>query len=247
MNILVCIGNVPDTTTKVKFNGTELDKTGVQWIVNPWDELALTRALELKDDASNEVSKVSVVNVGKQDAEPTIRKALAMGADDAFRIDAEPKDSYQVAYLLSEFIKDKDFDIILTGLENADFNNFAVGGMLAAMTDIASVSAVSALNIEGSDIKVDRAISGGKEVLEVNSPVILAVQKGIAIDPKIPAMRGIMMARRKPLNVVEAAEVEALTEITEISMPEEKGDCKMVDSENVEELVDLLINEAKVI
>jgi electron transfer flavoprotein beta subunit len=247
MNILVCIGNVPDTTTKVKFLGNELDKSGVQWIINPWDELSLTRAIELKDDSSNNVNSISVVHVGGQDSEPTIRKALAMGADEAYRIDTRAKDAFQVASLLANFVKDKDYDIVLTGLENSDFNGFAVGGMLAELAGLASVSAVSELKIDGDKISLKRSIPGGSESVAVDAPVVLSVQKGIAIDPKIPAMRGIMMARRKPLNIVEAEIVESLTEITEIEMPEPKGDCKMIDSDNVEELVSLLRNEAKVI
>jgi len=248
MKIVVCLGNVPDTTTKVKFgDGTSFDKTGVQWIINPWDELALTRAVELKEDAGNPVSSVTVVTVGGKDVEPTMRKALAIGADDAIRVDAEPGDAYAVAGQLAEAIKDKGFDIILTGIESSDYNGSMVGGMLAEMLDIPSVSAVSALNLVGSDVEITRDIDGGKEQVSIVTPFVAVVQKGIAKEPRIAAMRGIMMARKKPLVVVPSAEVETLTDFVKFELPAPKPPCKMVDAENVAELVDLLQNEAKVL
>lgn len=248
MKIVVCLGNVPDTTTKVKFgDGTAFDKTGVQWIINPWDELALTRAMELKEDAGNPVSSVTVITVGGKDAEPTMRKALAIGADDAIRVDAEPGDAYAVAAQLAEAIKDKDFDIILTGIESSDYNGSMVGGMLAELLDMPSVSAVSGLSISGNEVAIIRDIDGGKEQVSVPAPFVATVQKGIAKEPRIAAMRGIMMARKKPLNVVPAAEVESLTDFVEFQLPAPKPPCKMVNAENVAELVDLLQNEAKVL
>ena len=245
MKILVCLGNVPDTTTKIKLVGGKPDLNNIQWVINPWDELALTRAMQLKEDAGNSVDKVSVATVGLISVEPTMRKALAIGADDAFRIDAETKDAYFTALQLAQVAK--DFDVVITGIESSDYNGMAVGGMLAEALGFTSVSAVSSLKIEGDSIKVTRDIDGGKELISITSPVVLTVQKGIAIDPRIPAMRGIMMARRKPLNVIPAAEVENLTEIVSYEMPEAKGACKMVDPENVAELVELLRNEAKII
>ncbi len=248
MNLLVCLGNVPDTTTKVKFgDGTAFDKTGVQWIINPWDELALTRAMELKEDAGNPISSVTVITVGGKDAEPTMRKALAIGADDAIRVDAEPSDAYAVACQLAEAIKDKGFDIILTGIESSDYNGSMVGGMLAEMLDVPSVSAVSGISLNGNDVEITRDIDGGKEKVSVPTPFVATVQKGIAKEPRIAAMRGIMMARKKPLNVVPAAEVETLTDFVGFELPAPKPPCKMVDADNVAELVDLLQNEAKVL
>ena len=248
MKIAVCLGNVPDTTTKVKFgDGTAFDKTGVQWIINPWDELALTRAMELKEDAGNAVSSVTVVTVGGKDAEPTMRKALAIGADNAIRIDADPSDEYAVATQLAEALKDKEFDIILTGIESSDYNGSMVGGMLAEMLDIPSVSAVSSLKIVGSEIEITRDIDGGKEQVSASTPVLLTVQKGIAKEPRIAAMRGIMMARSKPLTVVPAVAAEGLTEFVTFELPAAKPACKMIDAENVAALVDLLQNEAKVL
>lgn len=248
MKIVVCLGNVPDTTTKVKFgDGTALDKTGVQWIINPWDELALTRAMELKEDSANTVSSVTVVTVGGKDAEPTMRKALAIGADDAIRIDAEAKDAFAVATQIAEAIKDKGFDIVLAGIESSDYNGSMVGGMLAEMLDVPSVSAVSGLNVVGSDLEITRDIDGGKEQISIATPFVAVVQKGIAKEPRIAAMRGIMMARKKPLIVVPAIGVDALSDYVAFELPQPKPLCKMVEADNVAELVDLLQNEAKVL
>lgn len=249
MKILVCISNVPDTTTKVRFkdNNKEFDTTGVQWVINPWDELALTRALELKEDQSNSVDTVTVVNVGGKEAEPTIRKALAIGADDAIRINAEPKDAYFVATQLAEVVKKNDFSIVFTGIESSDYNGAAVGGMLAEILDLPSVSAISSFEMEGDQVKITRDIDGGKEEVTTELPMVAIAQKGIAIEPRIAAMRGIMMARKKPLNVVEPVEASPLTEFESYELPQAKPPCKMIDPENVKELVDLLQNEAKVI
>lgn len=247
MKILICISNVPDTTTKIKFAGdnTEFDASGVQWIINPWDELALTRALELKEKSGGKIEKISVVSVGSKPAEPTLRKALAIGADDAFRIDCEAKDSYAVAAQIAEVAK--DYDIIMCGIEASDYNGSAVGGMLSEFLNIPSISSVSGLDIEGDEILISREIDGGAEVLIAKTPLVAIVQKGIAIEPRIPSMRGIMMARKKPLNVVSPIEVEILTEFVNYELPPSKAACKMIDAENVKELVDLLHNEAKLI
>jgi electron transfer flavoprotein beta subunit len=249
MKILICLSNVPDTTTKAKFanDNKAFDATGVQWIINPWDELALTRALELKANAANGIQKVTVITVGKADAEPTIRKALAIGADDAVRIDAEPKDAYFVAAQIAEYVKTNPFDIIINGIESSDYNGSAVGGMLAEFLNIPSVSAVSSLEIENGGVKITRDIDGGKEIVKSQLPVLLVVQKGIAKEPMIAAMRGIMMAKTKPLAVVAAQAIDALTEIVSFELPKPKPACKMIDPENVKELVNLLQNEAKVI
>ena len=249
MKILVCISNVPDTTTKIRFtdNDTAFDTTGVQWIINPWDELALTRALELKEASGGAIEKITVINVGSQSAEPTIRKALAIGADDAVRIDAEPKDAYSVASNLAAYVKENPYDVILCGIDSSDYNGSLVGGMLAEFLGMPSVSSISKLEIEGDNIKLNREIDGGSEVLSTSTPFVAVVQKGIALEPRIPSMRGIMMARKKPLNVVAASGEEALTEFVSYEVPPPKAACKMVDAENVKELVSLLHNEAKVI
>ena len=249
MRILVCISNVPDTTTKVKFSNdnTSFDDGGVQWIINPWDELALTRAMELKEDASNGVSNVTVVTVGPASVEPTLRKALAIGADDAIRVDGEAGDAHHVAAQLAAVVQSGDFGVVLCGIESSDYNGSAVGGMLSEILDVPSVSAVSGLSISGGEVNITRDIDGGKEELSVPTPFVGVVQKGIAKEPRIAAMRGIMMARKKPLQVVPAVDAESLTEYQEFAMPEPKAPCKMVDADNVKELVNLLQNEAKVL
>lgn len=244
MKILVCISHVPDTTTKVKFKeGNEFDKTGVQWIINPWDELALTRALELKEGSGGKIENVTVVNVGTVETETTIRKALAIGADKAIRIDTNPKDSFAVASQIVEAVKNGGYDVIFTGIESSDYNGVSVGGMIAELLDIQSVSAVSGVDFENDSFNVKRDIDGGYELLSVATPFVATVQKGIAINPRIPNMRGIMMAKKKPLDVVTAIEAEALTEIVSFEMPKPKPPVKL--AENAAELVELLHNEAK--
>jgi electron transfer flavoprotein beta subunit len=249
MKILLCLSNVSDTTTKVRFvvGDSQFDTSNVQWIINPWDELGLTRALQLKEDTSNPVREVCVVNVGSAASEPIIRKALAIGADRAVRIDAEPSDAYFVAHQISEFIKKEPFDIILCGIESSDYNGSAVGAMLAEFMDCPSISSVTSLDFEGEQIEVSRAIPGGKQLLETQTPFVAVVQKGIAKEPRIPSMRGIMMARKKPFQVMEAAEVEALTKCVKFELPQAKAACKMIDPGQMDTLVDLLHNEAKIL
>ncbi len=246
MNILVCVSNVPDTTTKVKFNGTQLVTEGVQWIVNPWDELAITRALELKESGAG-VDKITIATVGLVGVEPTMRKGLAMGADDAIRVDSDPKDAFYTASQLAEVVKAGNYDLIMTGFESADYNGISVGAMLSELMGYASVGAVSAVNIIDGKLQIDREIDGGKEVLSVETPLVVSVQKGIAIDPRIPAMRGIMMARRKPLKVLAPVDADVYTEIVDIELPKAKSAVKLFDAEDVAGLVDALRNEANVI
>lgn len=248
MKILVCISNVPDTTTKVKFidDQKKLDVTGIQWVINPWDELALTRALELKDDASNGVQTVTVAHVGLVSAEPTIRKALAIGADDAIRVNTDPADAYGIAAQLAEVLKTEKYDIILCGIESSDHNGSTVGGMLAEFLDCPSVTCVSSLNIEGGQTVISREIDGGKESLTVPLPFVAVVQKGIAKEPRIAAMRGIMAARTKPIRVYEPQAIENFTEVLNYEMPKPRAACKYVDAENAGQLIDLLQNEARV-
>jgi len=249
MKILVCISNVPDTTTKIRFAGgnTSIDTTGVQWVINPWDELSLTRALELKDDASSGVKSVTVVHVGPATSEPTIRKALAIGADDAVRVNAESSDAYVVAAQIAEVVKKELFDIIICGIESSDYNGSVVGGMVSEFLGIPSVSAVSGIKIENGQPVLTREIDGGKEVVTVPVPFVAIVQKGIAKEPRIAAMRGIMMARTKPVKLIEPIAVESLTRIIEFEKPTPRAACKYVDADNPAQLIDLLQNEAKVI
>jgi len=249
MKILVCISNVPDTTTKIKFGegNTSIDTAGVQWVINPWDELSLTRALELKDDPASGVKTVTVAHVGPVSSEPTIRKALAIGADDAVRVNAESSDAYYVAAQLTEVIKKEQFDIIMCGIESSDYNGSLVGGMIAEFLGIPSVSAVSGLRIENGSPVMTREIDGGKEIVSVPAPFVAIVQKGITKEPRIAAMRGIMLARTKPVKVYEPAPAEPLTQISIFEKPAPRSACKFIDAENPAQLIDLLQNEAKVI
>lgn len=249
MKILVCLSNVPDTTTKIKLSGDKsaVDMAGVQWVINPWDELALTRALDLKEKSGGKIEKITVITVGEKHTEPTIRKALAVGADDAVRIDMNPTDDYEVASNLAAYVKENPYEIILSGIESSDYNGSAVGGMLAEFLKVPSVSSVSFLDIEGDEPLLKREIPGGTETVKVPMPFVAIVQKGIALDPRIPAMRGIMMARKKPLLVVAPAGEGAKSSFASFDMPQPKAKVKMIDAENAGELITLLHEEAKII
>ncbi|MDY0099779.1 MAG: electron transfer flavoprotein subunit beta/FixA family protein [Bacteroidales bacterium] len=249
MKVLVCISNVPDTTTKIKFTegNSRLDTSGIQWVINPWDELSLTCALELRDDPASGVKTVTVAHVGLAGSEPTIRKALAIGADEAIRVNAESSDSWYVAAQLAEIIKKEPFDIIMCGIESSDFNGSAVGGMIAEFLEIPSVSAVSGLRLENGTPVLTREIDGGKEIVTVPVPIVAIVQKGIAREPRIASMRGIMTARTKQVKVYEPVEAEPLTFIAGFEKPEPRAACKFIDADNPEQLIHLLQDEAKVI
>jgi electron transfer flavoprotein beta subunit len=249
MKILVCISNVPDTTTKIKFTegSSSIDTSGIQWVINPWDELSLTRALELKDDITSGVKSVTVAHVGSAGSEPTIRKALAIGADDAIRINSAASDAYFVAGQLSEVIKKEVFDIIICGIESSDFNGSAVGGMISEFLGIPSVSSVSGIKFENGSPVLTREIDGGRESVRVPVPFVAIVQKGIAKEPRIASMRGIMTARTKPVKIYEPAAFENLTEIAGFEKPKPRAACKYIDPENPARLIELLQNEAKVI
>jgi electron transfer flavoprotein beta subunit len=249
MKILVCISNVPDTTTRIKFAeaNASIDTNGIQWVINPWDELSLTRALELKDDTASGVKSVTVIHVGPVASEPTIRKALAIGADDAIRVNADSADAWFVAAQIAEVMRKEQFDIIMCGIESSDYNGSTVGGMIAEFLEIPSVSAVSGIKFENGQPVMTREIDGGKEMVTVPVPFVAVVQKGIAKEPRIAAMRGIMMARTKPVKLVEPVAAEPLTQIVEFEKPAPRAACKYIDSDNAAQLIDLLQNEAKVI
>lgn len=243
MKILVCISNVPDTTTKITFtaNNTQFNTNGVQFIINPYDEIALARAIELTEGGKG---TVTVIHVGEANTEPTIRKALAIGADDAVRINANPKDAWFVANQIAQYVKNNPFDLILTGRESIDYNGSKVAGMLGELLDIPSVSIIKKLSVDGQQATVEREIEGGKEILTIPLPFVAGTAEGVA-EPKIPNMRGIMSARTKPLTVVEAIEVNTLQEILSYELPEPRGQVKLVTDAG--QLVDLLHTEAKVI
>jgi len=246
MKILVCISKVPDTTAKIAFteNDTKYDSNGVQFIINPYDEwYALVRALEIKEANGG---TVTVINVGEADNDPTIRKALAIGADDAVRINANPTDALVTANLIANYAKGNDFDMILCGKETIDYNGSQIGGMIAAYQDWPYISNASKLDLAANQATIERDIQGGKEIINVETPFVLSASKGMA-EARIPNMRGIMAARTKPLNVVEADNLENSTSIVNYELPPSKGDCKYVSADNPEELLELLRNEAKII
>ena len=244
MKILVCISKAPDTTAKIAFTDgdTKFDEAGVQFIVNPYDEwYALVRGLELKEANGG---SVTVLNVGAADSDPIIRKALAIGADDAVRIDAETTDALYVAKQIANYAKEQGFDMVLAGKETIDYNGSQVAGMVAELLDAPYVSLASKLDMNGTTATIEREIEGGVEVVEVNTPFVLSAAKGMA-EARIPNMRGIMAARSKPLTVVAASEASASTEIKGFTLPLAKSGVKLV--ETAEELVALLHNEAKAI
>ncbi len=245
MKILVCITHVPDTTSKIQFtaNNTKFDSTGVQYIIGPYDDYALARAVELRDQTGG---KLTVLNVGEAETEPTLRKALAIGADEAIRVNSHPKDSFFVAKQIAHYAKEGDYDLILMGRESIDFNGGMVHGMVGEMLNMPSFSPVMKLEIDGTTVKMAREIEGGKEHLEASLPLIAGCQEPIA-EWKIPNMRGIMSARTKPLNVVEPVTDETMAETIGYQLPPAKGSVKLIDKDNVGELVKLLKNEAKVI
>ncbi len=246
MNILVCISKAPDTTSKIAFtNGdTQFDENGVQYIVNPYDEwYALVRALELKEAQGG---NVTIITVGTATDDAVIRKALAIGADDAVRIDTPATDAYFTAMQIAEIAKGKGFDLILTGKETIDYNGSQVAGMLAEALDLPFISVAAKLDVEGATVKAEREIVGGTQEVEVQMPVVISCAKGMA-EQRIPNMRGIMAARTKPLNVVAPVALDVLTTYSSYSMPAAKSSVKLIDPNNLDELVALLHNEAKVI
>jgi electron transfer flavoprotein beta subunit len=245
MKILVCISNVPDTTTKITFtdNNTQFNTNGVQFILNPYDEIALARAIELTDGGNG---SVTVINVGEAGTEPTIRKALAIGATDAVRINAKPHDAWFVARQVAQYIKANPFDLILTGRESIDYNGSKVAGMLGELLDLPSVSIIKKLDLDGDKATVEREIEGGKEVLTIPLPFVAGTAEGVA-EPKIPNMRGIMSARTKPLTVIEPVEVKNLSEVIGFETPAPRGQVKLIAADDTAKLVELLHAEAKVI
>lgn len=247
MKILVCISKTPDTTAKIGFtdNNTKFAEAGVQWIINPYDEwYALVRAIELKEADASTI--IHLVNVGGADSDAIIRKALALGGDEAIRINAEPKEAFFAASQIAEIAKGANYDLILTGKETIDYNGSAVGGMIAQLLDLPYVALATNLQVNGSIATVKREVEGGEETVEANLQVVISCQKGVA-EARIPNMRGIMAARTKPLKVVDPVSVDVLTEVSEFSLPPAKAGVKMVPADNVEELVRLLHEEARII
>jgi electron transfer flavoprotein beta subunit len=248
MKILVCISHVPDTTSKINFTDgdTKFDTNGVQYVINPNDEFGLTRAMWFKEKQG---ASVDVVNVGGPETEPTLRKALAIGADAAIRVNTEATDGFIVAKQLAKVVEDGNYDLIIAGRESIDYNGAMVPGMLATLTGANFVTNCISLEIDGDKAVAVREIDGGKETVNTSLPLVIGGQKGLVeeSDLKIPNMRGIMMARKKPLNVLEPVEADAKTSSVSYEKPAPKGAVKLVDADNIDELVNLLHNEAKVI
>ena len=248
MKILVCISCVPDTTSRINFieNETQFDRTGVQYVINPNDEFGLTRAIWLKEKESCEVH---VICVGEIDTEPILRKALAIGADHAFRIDTNPIDANQVAREISHFVKDKEYNLIIAGRESIDYNGGMVPGMIATLTNVNYVSNCVSLDVDKSNFKATRETDGGKEEISGFLPLVIGGQKGLVeeSDLIIPNMRGIMMSRKKPLTIIEAKYQTLQTQTVKYEQLPPKGKVKLVNPENINDLIDLLHNEAKVI
>lgn len=246
MKILVCISKTPDTTAKIAFadNNTKFVADGVQWIINPYDEwYALVRAIELKEaDAS---TTIHLVTVGGADTEPIIRKALALGGDEAIRVNADSHDSFYIASQIAAIATQGNYDLIFTGKETIDYNGSSIGGMLSELLDMPYLSLANKLTLEGNIVTVEREIDGGEETNKTTLPVVVSCQKGMA-EQRIPNMKGIMGARTKPLKVVEPVATDALTSIASFDLPPAKAGVKLVPADNPEELARLLHEEAKV-
>ena len=248
MKILVCISHVPDTTSKINFvNGdSEFDTNGVQYVINPNDEFGLTRAIWFQEKQG---ATVTVVNVGGPETEPTLRKALAIGANEAIRVNANPTDGFFVAKQLAEVIKNGAYDLFIAGKESLDYNGGMVPGMIAGILGYNFLNSCTDITVEGSDVKAVREIDGGKETVATTLPLIIGGQKGLVEekDLRIPNMRGIMTARSKALAVVEPVDATVTTKAVKFEKPAPKSAVKLVSADNLDELINLLHNEAKVI
>ena len=246
MKILVCISKTPDTTAKIAFsnNNTKFETAGVQWIINPYDEwYALVRAIELKEADPSTI--LHLINVGGAESDPIIRKALALGGDEAIRVNTDTADSFNIATQIAAIAKDGGYDLIFTGKETIDYNGSSIGGMVAEMLDLPYISHAIKFDLEGENAVVVREIDGGEETDKAALPMVVSCQKGMA-EQRIPNMKGIMGARTKPLKVVEAVAAESYTTISSFDLPPAKAGVKLVSADNPEELVRLLHEEAKV-
>ena len=248
MKILVCISHVPDTTSKINFSedNTKFDTNGVQFVINPNDEFGLTRAMWFKEKQG---AHVTIANVGGPETEPTMRKALAIGADAAIRVNTTATDAFSVAKQLANVVKEGGYDLVIAGKESIDYNGGMVPGMIAGLTNANFINSCINLEIEGNNVKAVREIDGGKEHVTSTLPLVIGGQKGLVeeSDLRIPNMRGIMMARQKPLNIVDPIDASIETSSLTFEKPAPKGAVKLVDANNLDELVSLLHNEAKVI
>jgi len=241
MKILICLSNVPDTTTKAKLteNKELINFTDVQWVINPWDELALTRVIELRE-LNKPIEQIAVACVADSTADQSLHKALAMGADVAFRVNFKPIDSFQTAKQLSKIVLENSFDIVVCGLESSDYNNSAVGEMLAEICNLSSIAAVSSLYIENECVILTQETELGFRKVKAKTPFLAVVQKGIAIAPILPSMRGIISARKKKIINVEPIAVENYTKHITFSLPLQKSKCQYFNINNIDELINVL-------
>ncbi|SDG91935.1 electron transfer flavoprotein beta subunit [Flavobacterium omnivorum] len=248
MKILVCISHVPDTTSKINFvNGdSEFDTNGVQYVINPNDEFGLTRAIWFQEQQG---ATVTVVNVGGPETEPTLRKALAIGANEAIRVNAIPTDGFFVAKQLAEVIKNGGYDVIIAGKESLDYNGGMVPGMIAGILGYNFLNSCTSLTVDGTNVKAVREIDGGKETVATTLPLIIGGQKGLVEekDLRIPNMRGIMTARTKALTILEPVDATVNTKAVKFEKPAPKSAVTLISADNLDELINLLHNEAKVI
>ena len=248
MKILVCISHVPDTTSKINFaNGdSEFDTNGVQYVINPNDEFGLTRAIWFQEKQG---ATVTVVNVGGPETEPTLRKALAIGANEAIRVNAIPTDGFFVAKQLAEVIKNGGYDIVIAGKESLDYNGGMVPGMIAGILGYNFLNSCTELTVDGANVQAIREIDGGKETVTTTLPLIIGGQKGLVEekDLRIPNMRGIMTARTKALTIIEPVDSAVNTKAVKFEKPAPKSAVKLISADNIDELINLLHNEAKVI
>lgn len=246
MKILVCISKTPDTTAKIEFknNNTTFSGDGVQWIINPYDEwYSLVRAIELKEKDPS--TAIHLITVGTADVEPIIRKALAIGGDEAIRVNLDSADPYSVALQIAEVARQGGYDLVLTGKETIDYNGSAIGGMVAELLDLPYIALAVKFELNGTTATVTREIDGGEEVDEAALPLVVSCQKGVA-EQRIPNMKGIMGARTKPLKVVEPVATQPLTHIVSFELPPAKAGVKLVSPDQPEELIRLLHEEARV-
>ena len=248
MKILVCVSHVPDTTSKINFvnNDSEFDTNGVQFVINPNDEFGLTRAIWFQEQ---QAANVTVVNVGGPETEPTLRKALAIGANEAIRINANPADGFFVAKQLAEVVKNGNYDLVICGKESLDYNGGMVPGMLAGLSGFNFLNSCTELKIDGNSVKASREIDGGKENIATTLPLIIGGQKGLVEekDLRLPNMRGIMTSRTKVLTILEPVEASVETKAIKFEKPAPKSAVKLISADNLDELINLLHNEAKVI
>jgi electron transfer flavoprotein beta subunit len=247
MKILVCITQAPDTTTKISFqdNDTKLNENGITWIVNPYDEwYSLIRAIELKE--AGIATSIHLITVGKANVEAIIRKAFALGGDEGVRIDADSNDTFFVASQIANYAKQGNYDLVLVGKESIDYNNASTGAMIAELLDMPYITHASQLNIEAGVATVNREIEGGEEIDTCPLPLVISCMKGMA-EARIPNMKGIMGARSKPLNVLPPSESIEATTILKYEMPPAKTGIKMLGVDDMDTLVRLLHEEAKVI